>query len=133
MEIDTPLAKAELEAAFAKYEHALVTNDVAVLNLLFLEAPTTVRYGSRGENQYGHAEIARFRRDSSPAGLHRRLARTLVTTYGPDFGVASTLYFRDDAPGKVGRQTQTWARTADGWRIVAAHVSLVDGPDRVMP
>ena len=133
MEIDNPAAKAGLEAAFAEYERALCANEVEALNRLFLEAPTTLRYGSRGENQYGYVEIARFRRDSSPVALDRVLARTVVTTYGPDFGMASTLYYRANAPGKVGRQMQTWVRTVDGWRIVGAHVSLVDGPDRMMP
>ena len=123
MEIDIPAVKAEVEAAFAEYEEALVGNDVAALDRLFLKAPTTLRYGV-AENLYGYEAIAAFRRARSPAGLARRLERTVVTTYGRDFAVAATLFQRDGAPGKVGRQMQTWMRTADGWRVVAAHVSM---------
>lgn len=128
MEIDIPEVKAELEAAFAAYEKALTTNDVDVLDALFLDAPTTIRYGG-GENLYGYAEIAAFRAGRSPAGLMRALERTVVTTYGRDFGVASTLFRRDGAPGKVGRQMQSWIRTDAGWRVVAAHVSIIADPD----
>ncbi len=124
-EIDIPEVKAELEAAFAEYQRALVANDVVALDRLFLNAPTTIRYGI-GENLYGHAEIATFRAARSSAGLARRLARTVVTTYGRDAGTASTLFYRESAPGKVGRQQQTWVRTAEGWRVAAAHVSVVD-------
>ncbi len=126
-EIDIPEVKAELEAAFAEYERALVANDVVALDRLFLNAPTTIRYGI-GENLYGHAEIAAFRAARPSAGLARRLARTVVTTYGRDAGTASTLFYRESAPGKVGRQQQTWVRTAEGWRVAAAHVSVVDDP-----
>ena len=128
VEIDIPEVKAELEAAFAAYEVALVTNDVAALDVLFLDAPTTIRYGG-GENLYGYAEIAAFRAGRSPAGLARRLERTVITTYGRDFGVASTLFRRDSAPGKVGRQMQSWVRTAAGWRVAAAHVSVIADAD----
>ena len=128
IEIDIPEVKAELEAAFAAYEVALVTNDVAALDVLFLDAPTTIRYGG-GENLYGYAEIAAFRAGRSPAGLARRLERTVITTYGRDFGVASTLFRRDSAPGKVGRQMQSWVRTAAGWRVAAAHVSVIADAD----
>ena len=64
----------------------------------------------------------------SPIGLMRKTARTIVTSYGRDMAVASTLFYRDTLPGKVGRQMQTWVRFADGWRIVAAHVSIIDEP-----
>ncbi|ADZ70385.1 hypothetical protein SL003B_1959 [Polymorphum gilvum SL003B-26A1] len=117
--------KAEVEAVFAEYEKALTTNDVATLDRLFLDAPTTIRYGG-GENLYGYGEIAAFRAGRSPAGLARRLARTVITAYGRDFATASTLFYRDGAPGKVGRQMQTWVRTGDGWKVVAAHVSVID-------
>jgi len=127
IEIDHPETKAELEAAFARYETALVENDVAVLDELFLVAPTTIRYGA-GENLYGYAEIAAFRSARSPRDLARRLDRTVITTYGRDFGVASTLFYRDSAPGKVGRQMQTWVKTVAGWRVAAAHVSLIAEP-----
>jgi ketosteroid isomerase-like protein len=127
--IDIPEVKAEVEAVFADYEAALVGNDVAVLDRLFLDAPTTIRYGG-AENLYGTDEIRAFRVARSPAGLARRLERTVITTYGRDFATASTLFRRDSAPGKVGRQMQTWVRTADGWRVVAAHVSVIDDPGR---
>lgn len=126
--IDIPEVKAEVEAVFAAYEAALVGNDLAMLDRLFLAAPTTIRYGG-GENLYGIEEIRAFRAARSPAGLARRLERTVITTYGRDFATASTLFRRDSAPGKVGRQMQTWVRTADGWRVAAAHVSVIDDPD----
>jgi hypothetical protein len=128
MQIDIPEIKAELEAAFARYERALVGNDVETLDALFLDAPTTIRYGA-GENLYGYAEIQAFRAGRSPAGLARALERTVITTYGCDFGTASTLFRRDGAPGRVGRQMQSWVRTPAGWRIVAAHVSVIADPD----
>jgi hypothetical protein len=127
VEIDIPAVKAEVAAAFADYERALVGNDVKALDRLFLEAATTIRYGV-AENLYGHAAIAAFRRARSPAGLQRMLEKTVVTTYGRDFAVASTLFRRNSAPGKVGRQMQTWVRTEDGWRVAAAHVSIIDDP-----
>jgi hypothetical protein len=123
VEIDLPEVKAEVEAAFAEYERALVGNDVATLDRLFLDRPTTIRYGA-GENLYGHAEIAAFRTARSSAGLARTLSRTVVTSYGRDFAVASTLFHR--GPGKVGRQMQSWVRMPEGWRVVAAHVSVID-------
>ena len=127
VEIDIPAVKAEVEAAFAAYERALVGNDVAALDAFFLDRPTTIRYGT-GENLYGSAAIAAFRKARSPAGLARTLERTVVTTYGRDFAVASTLFRRSGAPGRIGRQMQTWVRTADGWRVAAAHVSIIDEP-----
>jgi hypothetical protein len=125
LHIDIPEVKAEIEAAFAEYERALVENDVAVLDRLFLDRSTTIRYGG-GENLYGYAEISAFRAARSPAGLARTLERTVITTYGRDFAVASTLFRRAGAPGKVGRQMQSWVRTPDGWRVAAAHVSVID-------
>lgn len=132
MEIDIPEVKAEVEAVFAVYEAALVGNDVETLDRLFLDAPTTIRYGG-GENLYGYAAIRAFRAGRSPAGLARRLEATVVTTYGRDMAVASTLFRRDGAPGRVGRQMQTWVRTPDGWRVVAAHVSVIDDPGEARP
>ena len=126
VEIDIPAVKAEVEAAFAAYEKALVENDVAALDRFFLDRPTTIRYGV-GENLYGYAEIAAFRAARSPAGLARNLERTVITTYGRDFAVAATLFRRVNTAGKVGRQMQTWVRTAEGWRVAAAHVSIIDG------
>ncbi|MGJ4919031.1 oxalurate catabolism protein HpxZ [Bradyrhizobium sp. HKCCYLRH2060] len=125
MEVDLPDVVAEVSAQFQRYEQALVRNDVAVLDELFKQDSRTLRYGI-GENLYGYSEIAAFRAARSPAGLMRRTARTVITTYGRDAAVASTLFYRDTAPGKVGRQMQTWVRFPEGWKIVAAHVSIID-------
>lgn len=127
MDIDLPEVVAEVEEAFARYEQALVTNDVAALDAMFKDAPTTVRYGAT-ENLYGFAEIRAFRAGRSPAGLMRSLSRTVITTYGRDLAVAVTLFHRDTAPGRTGRQMQTWVRFPEGWRVVAAHVSVIDTP-----
>jgi hypothetical protein len=127
MDIDRPEVKAEVEAAFARYEEALVTNDVATLEALFHDDARTIRYGI-AENLYGMDAIRAFRRARLPVGLQRRLERTVITTYGSDFATASTLFFRDTMPGLVGRQMQSWVRFAEGWRVVAAHVSLIETP-----
>ena len=125
MDIDRPDVVAEVTAAFERYEQALVSNDVNALNALFHPDARTIRYGG-AENLYGHDAIAAFRAVRSPAGLARTLSRTVITTYGRDFAVASTLFQRPSVPGKIGRQMQTWVRFNDGWRIVAAHVSMID-------
>jgi hypothetical protein len=125
MEIDLPKAVAEVKAEFERYEKALMSNDVATLGAIFRDDPRTIRYGG-AEILYGYREIQAFRAARSPAGLARTLSRTVITTYGTDFAVASTLYDRPSIPGKVGRQMQTWVRFAEGWRIVAAHVSMID-------
>jgi AtzH-like len=127
MEIDRSEVVAEVRAAFDRYEQALVTNDVAALDKFFRADPRTIRYGI-GENLYGHDEIAAFRAARSPSGLARTLSRTVITTYGRDLAVASTLFQRASMSGKIGRQMQTWVRFADGWRIVAAHVSAINPP-----
>lgn len=126
MDIDIPEVKAELEAVFARYETALVTNDVPVLDELFWESPSTVRFGG-GENLFGAEEIAAFRAGRSPVGLQREVLRTSITTYGRDFATAS-ITFRRVGSNKMGRQQQSWVRFPDGWRVVAAHVSLIDPP-----
>ncbi len=125
MQIDLPEVKAEVTAAFQRYERALMANDVTTLNQIFRDDPRTIRYGI-GENLYGHVEIAGFRAARPPVGLARTLSRTVITTYDRDVGVASTLFHR--TPGKIGRQMQTWARFPDGWHVVAAHVSVIDEP-----
>ena len=127
MIVDDPETRAEVEAQFAAYERALVSNDVAALDAFFLESEKAVRYGG-GENLYGIAEIRAFRAARSPVGLMRRLERSQVTTYGRDLAITATLFRRDSAPGKIGRQMQTWVRFPQGWRIVAGHVSLIDEP-----
>jgi hypothetical protein len=127
MEINLPEVLAEVTEQFGIYEKALVSNDVAVLDSLFRADARTLRYGI-GENLYGHDAIMAFRAARSPVGLMRKTARTVITTYGRDAGVASTLFYRDSAPGRVGRQMQTWVRFPEGWKIVAAHVSIIDDP-----
>jgi len=125
MDINLPRIVAEVEAAFARYEAALVGNDTATLQALFWRSPHTIRYGI-GEILHGWDEIGAFRAARSPVGLARTLSRTVITTYGYDFATTSTLFHRDSARGKLGRQMQTWVRFPDGWHIVAAHVSLID-------
>src|SRR6266545_3059785 len=127
MEIDLPEVVAEVKAAFDRYEKALVANDVAALDQIFRNDARSIRYGG-GENLYGYQEIEAFRAARSPAGLARTLSKTVITTYGRDFAVASTLFHRPSMTGKVGRQMQTWVRFPEGWRVVAAHVSIIDEP-----
>jgi len=127
MQVDLPDAVAEVSAQFARYEKALVTNDVAVLDELFRADTRTLRYGI-AENLYGYDAIMAFRAGRSPVGLMRRIEKTVITSYGRDTAIASTLFYRDSLPGKVGRQMQTWVRFPEGWRIVAAHVSIIDEP-----
>jgi hypothetical protein len=127
MDIDLPEIVAEVREAFERYEKALVTNDVATLDTLFSKDERTIRYGV-GENLYGHKEVAAFRAGRPPINLMRTRARTVITTYGRDFAVASTLFYRDSLIGKVGRQMQSWVRFEDGWKVVAAHVSIIDAP-----
>jgi hypothetical protein len=112
MDVDLPDVVAEVRDAFG----ALFRND-----------PRTLRYGI-GENLYGYEAIQAFRAARSPVGLMRKTAKTVITAYGKDTAVASTLFSRDNAPGRIGRQMQTWVRFAEGWRIVAAHVSIIDEP-----
>ena len=127
MDVDLPEVLTEVTEQFARYEKALVSNDVAVLDELFRDDARTLRYGI-GENLYGYDAITAFRAARSPAGLMRKTARTVITSYGRDTAIASTLFYRDTAPGRVGRQMQTWVRFAEGWKIVAAHVSIIDEP-----
>jgi hypothetical protein len=127
MDVDLPEVLAEVTEQFARYEKALVLNDVAVLDELFRADKRTLRYGI-GENLYGYDAIMAFRAARSPAGLMRKTAQTVITSYGRDTAVASTLFFRDSLPGRVGRQMQTWVRFPEGWKIVAAHVSIIDQP-----
>jgi hypothetical protein len=121
MEVNIPEVLAEVEQVFARYERALVANDVGELDLLFWNSPHTLRYGAT-ENLYGYDAIAAFRAGRSSANLARDLVKTVITTYGRDFATANTEFSR---PTGVGRQSQTWVRTDAGWRVVAAHVSLL--------
>ena len=122
-EINRPDVLAEVTAAFACYEDALVHNKVEVLDALFWDSPHTLRYGAT-ENLYGADEIAAFRAARPSQGLMRELLRTVITTYGSDFATANC-EFRREGGARTGRQSQTWMRTAQGWRVVAAHVSLL--------
>lgn len=131
-EIDLPDVVAEVGEVFAAYEKALTSNDVAALDALFHKDSRTLRYGI-GENLYGYDAIAAFRAARNPVGLMRDLAKTVITAYGRDTAVASTLFSRTSASGRVGRQMQTWVRFTDGWRIVAAHVSIIDVPANETP
>ena len=124
MEINLPEVLAEVEQAFARYERALVSNDIAELDALFWRSPHTLRYGAT-ENLYGYDEIAAFRAGRSPANLARDLVKTVITTYGRDFATANAEFKR---PTGTGRQNQVWVRADEGWRVVAAHVSLLQAP-----
>lgn len=124
-EINRPAVLAEVTAIFERYETALAVNDVAALNGFFWQSPQTLRYGT-GENLYGYDAIVGFRGARTPPGA-RQLGRTVITTYGDDFATANTEYRRPGNP-RLGRQSQTWLRLPEGWRIVAAHVSFMDMP-----
>ncbi|MES1163196.1 MAG: oxalurate catabolism protein HpxZ, partial [Rhizobacter sp.] len=137
MDINQPDVLADVTAVFARYEDALVNNRVEVLDELFWTSGFTVRYGVN-ENLVGIDAIRAFRAARSPIGLDRRLQHTVITTYGRDFATAMTEFMRPafEEGGRVrriGRQSQTWARTAlpghGGWRVVAAHVSLLNLPE----
>jgi len=123
LDINLPDALAEMQRAFARYEDALVNNRVDVLDELFWPSEHTVRYGV-GENLHGIEAIRAFRLARPSTGLARTLAHTVITTYGRSFATAMTEYQRE-GNARPGRQSQTWVRFADGWRVVAAHVSLM--------
>ncbi|RJF88405.1 oxalurate catabolism protein HpxZ [Oleomonas cavernae] len=122
--IDHPNAVAEIKAAFEAYERALMTNDTAALGAFFWNDPRVLRFGPT-ENLYGPEAIANYRSARDVSDLARRLENTRITAFGPDLGVANTEYVRLKS-GKRGRQTQVWARLPDGWRVVSAHVSLLE-------
>ncbi|SCK36465.1 Protein of unknown function [Variovorax sp. HW608] len=121
--INLPEVVAEVSAAFDRYEDALVNNKVDVLDELFWDSPYTLRYGAT-ENLYGYVEIQAFRAARPAQGLARQILRTVITTYGREFATAN-IEFRREGSTRTGRQSQTWVRTAQGWRVVAAHVSLL--------
>lgn len=126
MQINIPDVLAEVTDAHHRYNRAIDDGDVASLNGFFKNAAQTLRYGP-AENLFGYDAIANFR-STKWSGGERRILRTDVTTYGRDFATAAILFDRPTMTGKVGRQMQTWARFPEGWRIVAAHVSLIDIP-----
>ena len=123
MEINRPDVLATLTAAFERYERALVTNDVKVLDTLFWNSPHTVRYGA-GENLHGFDTIAAFRASRPGAGLDRTITSQVLTTFGDSFGTASMTFTRAGSDA-IGRQSQTWVKFAEGWRVTAAHVSTM--------
>jgi hypothetical protein len=123
MEINLPEVLAEVRAVFDRYERALVTNDLAALDSLFWADPRVLRYGA-AENLHGIEELRQFRAARSPAGLDRKLDRTVITTFGRELATANTLFRRVNDP-RCGRQSQTWVKLAGDWKIVAAHVSLI--------
>lgn len=123
MKIDDPEVVAEVAAVFDVYEKALLENDSVKLDAMFVHSPEVVRYGV-AEVQYGIDEVRRFRAVQEP--FERTLSRTVITAYGRDVAVVSTLFHRPDLPGRVGRQMQTWVRTDQGWRVAAAHVSMME-------
>ncbi|MYZ45681.1 oxalurate catabolism protein HpxZ [Schauerella aestuarii] len=123
MEINRPDVLATLTAAFERYERALVTNDVKVLDTLFWNSPHTVRYGA-GENLHGFDAIAAFRASRPGAGLDRTITSQVLTTFGDSFGTASMTFTRAGSDA-IGRQSQTWVKFAEGWRVTAAHVSTM--------
>ena len=122
-DINLPEVLAEVTVAFDRYEIALVTNDVTVLDELFWASPHTLRYGAT-ENLYGYDAIRDFRAGRPSTGLQRQLLKTVITTYGRDFATANCEFQRVGSD-RTGRQSQTWMRTPEGWRVVSAHVSLM--------
>lgn len=127
-EVNIPEVVAEVRAAFALYEDALIHNKVETLNALFWNNALTLRYGGN-EILRSYEAICRFRSGRAPVGLMRSLRNVRITTFGRDCAVANTEFLRESAPGKVGRQSQTWIRLPEGWRIVSAHVSVIDDPE----
>ena len=122
MEINNPQTLTELTRQFNRYQQAIIDNDIAVLNELFWNNPHTIRYGT-GENLYGHAAIASFRGARDPRSVVRLVGKSVVTSYGRDAGTTNVEFTRGN---RNGRQSQTWIRMPEGWRIVAAHVSYRD-------
>ncbi|MEJ8849447.1 oxalurate catabolism protein HpxZ [Variovorax rhizosphaerae] len=121
--INLPAVLAEVEAVFAQYQQALVSNDVAVLDLLFWDSPHTLRYGA-GENLYGYDAIREFRKARPAVNLEREITATSITTFDQHFAVTN-VEFKRAGSDRIGRQSQTWVRMPEGWRVAAAHVSLM--------
>ena len=124
MEINRPDVVAEVSAACDRYEKALVTNDVATLGELFWNSPHVLRYGP-AENLHGYDQIAGFRAARSPLNLGRTVLRRIITTFGNDFATANVEFLRPPVT-RIGRQSQVWTRMPEGWKVVAAHVSLIE-------
>ena len=126
MDLNLPEVVAEVGAAFNRYEAALTTNDVPALDSFFWNDPRVIRF-SLSDNGYGFEAIMKARRARDNVDLRRRLMRTVVTTFGRDFATVNTEFKREDS-GREGRQSQTWVRTAEGWKVVSAHVSWLTPP-----
>jgi hypothetical protein len=127
MLINDPAVVQELSELYPRYETALVSNDVENLIAMFWASPHTVRFGAT-ENLHGIEEIVAFRKGRSPANLARAIDRLDILTFGQDFGEIAIEFSRLTPSGIVrGRQSQTWVRLPEGWRIVAAHVSVLPG------
>ncbi len=122
MSVNDPETVAEVTAMFRRYEAALMDNDTDALSGMFWQSPLTLRYGV-GEILYGYEAIATFRANRKGGAPKRSLGKTVITTFGRDFGTANTEFQRENTQ-LLGRQSQTWVRFPEGWRIVAAHVSL---------
>ena len=124
MQINLPEVLAEVSDMLACYEQALVSNDVATLDALFWDSPHTRRLGAT-ENLFGYAAIQTFRQQRPAKGLARTRQQTAITTFGHDMATADITFTRAGEP-RLGRQSQTWVRFPEGWRVVAAHVSWMD-------
>jgi hypothetical protein len=122
LEVNNPAVLAEVTPLFQRYQDAIISNDVDVLNALFWNDGLTIRYGT-AENLYGHHAIANFRATRTAAQHAREVTKTVVTTYGRDCATTNIEFTRS---GRRGRQSQTWVRMPEGWKIVSAHVSYID-------
>jgi len=123
LDVNLPEVLTEMKAVFARYEHALVSNDVKTLDEMFWSSKHTLRYGVK-ETLQGQKAIMAFRVARAASGLERTLRNTVITTFGRDFATANTEFLRE--AGKLGRQSQTWVRMPGGWKVVSAHISLID-------
>ena len=121
LEINLPAPLAELNHAFDVYEDALIHNKVDILDALFWNSVHTLRYGAK-ENLFGYAEIKAFRAARPGINLARDIVDRHIVTFGETMGVANVTFRRANEP-RMGRQSQTWFKFADGWRVVSAHVS----------
>jgi hypothetical protein len=126
MLINDPATVAELAALYPLYETALVTNDVKTLTAMFWASPQVMRFGVT-ENLYGIEELEAFRRSRPSAGLARTVKRLDIVAFATDYGSITLEFERTASDGRLvrGRQSQVWVRMPEGWRIVAAHVSLL--------
>ena len=122
MEINNQQTLAEVTRQFNRYQQAIIDNDIPVMNELFWNSALTIRYGT-GENLYGHSEIAAYRGARDPRSVARVIGKSTVTSYGRDAATTNIEFVRGN---RKGRQSQSWVRMPEGWRIVAAHVSYMD-------